>query len=62
MNPINKELAEKLIKLVLEDSYQASPQELITVFFESLPPIYYEKTGCKPCWRCHGTGTNESMS
>lgn len=68
MESINKELADKLYDKIddcmwLKESQLKLIEILIEEFFDDdSPPLYYEKVGCKPCWRCHGTGTNEGMA
>lgn len=62
MESINKELSLCLQNELFMADGEDNLLAVVEKFFEGLPPIYYKRTGCKPCWRCHGTGTNEGMT
>lgn len=63
MLSVNEYIAEKLKEIVWEQTVQMSDVYLlIDKFFEDLPNLCFDKAVCKPCWRCHGTGTNEGMA
>lgn len=68
MESVNKQLCEELCSTIdnyvfIDESKFKLVRIIVSDFFRNTPDIYFEKpTTCKPCWRCHGTGTNESMS